>query len=159
LEGGFGVFVVVEARECSVGEAGGVADLGVGEAQALAFKNKLDVIDELHAVRLREPLGAFADEVDVRTFLEDEACGVDGIAEALDAGDAAGFHAAAIHEEGVELDATVGGEEAATAGVEGGVVFKDGDGGFYGVDGRAPAGEDFVTDFESVAHAGFMGGR
>ena len=94
----------------------------------------------------------------MRALFEDEAGGVDGIAEALDAGDAAGFHATSVHEEGVELDAAVGGEEAATAGIEGGVVFEDGDGGFDGVDGCATAGEDFVTDFKGVADAGFMRG-
>jgi hypothetical protein len=92
------------------------------------------------------------------TFFEDEAGGLDGVAEALDAGDAAGFHAAAVHEEGVELDAAVGGEEAAAAGVEGGVVFKDGDGGFNGVDGGAAEGEDAVAGFEGVADAGLVGG-
>ena len=100
-----------------------------------------------------ELLCAFCDEVDVRGLLEDEAGGLDGVAEALDTGDAAGFHAVAVHEEGVELDAAVGGEEAAATGVEGGVVFKDGDGGFNGVEGGTAAGEDAVAGFEGVADA------
>ncbi len=104
-----------------------------------------------------EVLRAFADEVDMLAFFEDEAGGLDGVAEALDAGDAAGFHAAAVHEEGVELDAAVGGEEAAAAGIEGGIVFKDGDGGFDGVDGGAAEGEDGVAGFESAADAGLVG--
>ncbi len=83
---------------------------------------------------------------------------MDGIAEALDTGDAAGFHAPAVHEERVELDAAVGGEEAAAAGIEGGIVFEDGDCGFDSVDGCAAAREDFVTDFEGVTHTGFMSG-
>lgn len=76
----------------------------------------------------------------------------------FDAGDAAGFHTAAVHEEGVELDAAVGGEEGAAAGVEGGVVFKDGDGGLDGIEGGAVAGEDGVADLEGMADAGFVGG-
>src|ERR1700679_3966890 len=105
---------------------------------------------------LREPLGTFADEVDVRTFFKDQARGVDGVAQVLDARNAAGSHAAAVHEERVELDPTVGGEKAATTGVEGGIVLKDGDGGFNGVNGRAAACEDFMTDFEGPANAGFV---
>jgi hypothetical protein len=108
-------------------------------------------------MRLRESLGAFADEVDVGAFFKDQARGMDGIAEALDASDAPGFHAASVHEEGVELYATVGGEEAAATSVEGRVIFEDSDSGFNGIEGCAAAGEDFVTDLEGVAHAGFVG--
>jgi hypothetical protein len=82
-----------------------------------------------------EVLCAGADEVDVRTFFEDQAGGLYGIAKALDAGHSAGLHAAAVHEESVELDAAIGGEKAATTGVEGGVVFEDGNGSFNGVEG------------------------
>ena len=105
-----------------------------------------------------ELLGAGTDEVDVGAFFEDEAGGLDGVAEALDAGYAAGLHAAAVHEQGVELDAAVGGEEAAAAGVEGGIVFKDGDGGFDGVDGGAAEGEDGVSGFKGGADSGLVGG-
>ena len=136
-----------------------MAGLCLDEALAFAVEDEFAIVDEGHAVGMRELLGTFAYEVNVRTFLEDEACGVNGIAQVLDAGDAAGFHAASVHEECVELDAAVGGEEAAAAGVEGGIVFKDGDGGFNGIDGCAAAGEDFMTDFEGAAHAGFVGGR
>jgi hypothetical protein len=156
-EGRVGVFVVVETGEGLVGEAGGVAYLGIGETQALAFEDKLNVIDELHAMRLCESLSTFADKIDVGTFLEHESRGVDWIAEAFDAGYAAGFHAAAVHEKGVELDATVGGEEATATGVEGGIVFENCDCSFNGIDGCAAAGEDFMTDLEGVAHSGFMG--
>jgi hypothetical protein len=105
-----------------------------------------------------EALGAFRDKVDMGRLLQDEASGLDGVAEVFDAGDAAGLHAAAVHEQGVELDAAVGGEEAASAGVEGGVVFEDGDGGFNGVEGRTADGEDGIARFEGAANTGFMGG-
>ena len=82
-----------------------------------------------------EFFGSLADEVDVRALVEHQARGLDGIAQALDAGDSAGAKGGAVHEEGVELDAAVAGEEAAAPGVEGGVVFEYGDGGFDGVDG------------------------
>lgn len=156
---GFGILVVLEAGEGGIGQAGGMAGLCMGEALAFAFEDQFGIVDELHAMRLGELLGTVADEVDVGAFFEDEARGVDGIAQALDAGDTAGFHAASVHEEGVKLYATVGGEEAASTGVEGRIVFEDGDGGFDGINGCAATGEDFVTDFEGVTHAGFVGGR
>jgi len=158
IESSLGVFVVAVAGEGGVGEAGGVTSLGLGQALAFAIEDKLGVIDQLHAVSLGEALRAFAYEVDVRALFEDEACSMDGIAEALDAGDAAGFHAATVHEESIKLDATVGGEKAAAARVEGGIVLEDGYGCLDGVDGGAAAGEDFVTDFEGAAHASFMSG-
>ena len=100
-----------------------------------------------------ELLSAWADEVDVGALLEDEAGGLNGVAEMLDAGYAASLHAATIHEKGIELDAAVGGEEAAAAGIEGGVVFKDGNGGFDGVEGRTAEGQDFIAGLESFANA------
>lgn len=143
-------------RERGVGETGGVASLGVGETETLAIEDQFRVIDEGHAVGVGEVLGALADEVDVGAFLEDETRGVDGIAEALDAGDASGFHATAVHEERIELDASVGREEAAIASVEGGIVFKDGNSGFDGIEGGAAPGKDFVTELERVADSCFM---
>ncbi len=158
IEGGFGIFVVAEAGESSVDEAGSVAGLCPSEALAFAIENELVVVDEGHAVSVCEALRALPHKVDMGRFLQDEARGVDGIAQAFDTGDAADFHAAAVHEERVELDAAVGGEEATSTGVEGGIVFEDGDGGFDSIDGSASAGEDFVADFEGVAHAGFVVG-
>ena len=105
-----------------------------------------------------ETLGAFAYKVDMGALFKHQPGGLDGVAQALDAGHAAGFHAAAVHEQGVELDAAIGGEKTAPAGVEGGVVFKDGDGGLHGVNGGATAAEDGVAGFEGGADAGFMGG-
>jgi hypothetical protein len=52
------------------------------------------------------------------------------------------------------LYAAVGGKKAAAAGIEGGVVFKDGDGGFNRIEGGCAAGEDCVTGFEGFADTG-----
>ena len=155
----FGVFVVMKADAGKGGviESGGLAGLGVGEALALAIEDEVGVFNEGHAVCVSELLSAGADEVDVLTFFKNQAGGLDGIAEVLDTGDAAGAHAAAVHEEGVELDAAVGGEEAAAAGVEGGVVFKDGDGGFNGVKGGTGPGEDGVSGLKSGKDASLVG--
>jgi hypothetical protein len=155
---GCGVFVVAVAGEGGIGEASGVARLSLGEALTFAIEDELAVVDEGHAVGVCESFCAFSYKVNMGALFEDKARGVDGIADAFDAGDATGFHAATVHEERVELDAAIGGEEAAATGVEGGIVFEDGDCGFDCIDCGTAAGEDFVTDLEGVAHACFVGG-
>ncbi len=131
----------VDAGEGGVGVAGGFGLLEGHEAVALAGNDELGVIYEAHTVLGGEALGTGADEVDVGGFFEDEAGGLDGVAEPLDAGYAAGAEVGSVHEKGVELDAAVAGEEGASSSVEGVVVFHDGDGGLDGVDGGAAAGE------------------
>src|SRR5579859_8239305 len=122
----------------------------------LAVEDQFTVVDELDAVLGGEGFCAGADEVDVRAFVEDEAGGLDGVAEVFDAGYAAGAQGGSVHEEGVELNATLAGEEAAPAGVEGGVVFEDGDGGFYGVGGAAAFFEDGVAGSEGLGDAALV---
>jgi hypothetical protein len=139
-----------------VGQAGGLAGLGMGEALAFAVEDEFGVVDEGHAVSLSELLCAVADEVDVGTLLKDQARGLNRVAEALDAGNTTGLHAAAVHEQGVHLNAAIGGEEAAPAGIEGGVVFKDGNGSFNGIEGGTATGKKGVAGFKGVADAGFM---
>jgi len=151
VQGGFG------SGEGVVAEAGGFTKLGMGEALTLAVEDQLGVVDEGHAVGAGEVLRAGTDEVDMRALFEDQAGGLNGVAQALDTGHAAGLHAAAVHKESIELDAAVGGEKAAAAGVEGGVVFEDGDGGFDGVEGGCAAREKGVAGFERVADTGLVG--
>lgn len=146
-----------DAGEGGVIESGGLAGFGVGEAFAFAIEYEFRVVNERHAVGVGELFSAGADEVDMLAFLKDESGGLDGVTEMLDTGDAAGAHAAAVHEEGVKLNAPVGGEEAATAGVEGGVVFKDGDGGFNGVKGGGAAGEEVVSGLKGSTDASLVG--
>lgn len=158
VEGGLWGFVVAEdlAGEGVVGETGRLASLGQSETLALAVEDQFGVVNEGYAVGCGELLGTRADEVDVRAPLEDEAGGLNRVAETLDTGHAARLHAAAVHEKGVELDTAVGGEKAAAAGVEGGVVFKDGDCGLDGIEGRAAAGEDGIAGLEGVADSGLV---
>ena len=153
LHGGFGAFVVLEAGEGVVGEALLVARLGEGEALDFAREDELAVRDEGHAVGDGKAFRAFTNKVDVWRFLQDEAGGFDGVAQTLDAGDAAGLHAAAVHEQRVKLGATIGGEKAAETCVKGGVIFKDGDGGLDSIDRRAAYGQDGVASFQSDADA------
>jgi hypothetical protein len=143
--------------EGAVGGAGLFAGLGFGEAAAFAVDDELGIIDEGHALRLGEGFCSRADEVDVGTFVEDEACGLDGVADALDAGDGAGAEGGPIHDEGVELNAAVAGEEGTAAGVEGGIIFKRGDGGLDGVECGAAAFEDAPAFLEGVEDALFVG--
>jgi hypothetical protein len=53
-------------------------------ALPLAVEDEFRVVDEGDAMGLGELLGARSDEVDVGAVFEDEAGGLDGIAEALD---------------------------------------------------------------------------
>src|SRR5271170_2365149 len=99
---------------------------------------------------------ALADEVDVRTLIENEARGLNGIAQALDAGHASGAHGASVHEQGVELHAAIAGEEAAASGIEGVVVFEDGNGGLDCVYSRCTFVELCVSGTESVGDAALM---
>ncbi len=143
--------------EGGVGVAEGFRALEGHEAFALAGDDEFGVVDEAHAVLGSEALGSRTDEVHMRGLLEDEASGLDGVAEALDAGDAAGAEIAAGHEEGVKLDAAVAGEEGAAASVEGIVVLHDGDGGCDGVDGGAAAGESGPASGEGCGDAALVG--
>ena len=154
----FRTLIVLEnlAGEGFVGEACGLAGLGEGQALAFTVEHQLLIVDEGHAVGCGELLGSGADEVDMGTLFKDETSGPDGISEPLDAGYTARFHAAAVHEEGVELDPSIGGEEAAATCIEGGIVFKDGNGGFNGVESGTAARENAVSSFKRAAHAGFV---
>ncbi len=139
-----------------IGESGGLAGLRFGKAESFASEDDVRVGDEGHAVSVGEFFSALADEVDVLALFKDEPCGSDGVAKMLDTGDATGFHAAAVHEECVELDAGIRGKEGAATGVECGVVFKDDDGGFNGIESGTAVGEDFGAGLEGSTYAAFV---
>ena len=88
------------------------------------------------------------------TVLEDSAGETDRIADALQGGDRAGAKSRAVHDDGVAFDAAVEIEMRAEAGVENGLVFKDNDGGFDGVERGAAASKNGPAGFESAAAAG-----
>src|SRR5258708_4404182 len=89
----------------------------------------------------------------MRALVEDEARGLDWIAEALDASDPASAERGAIHEQGVELDVAVAGEKAASAGVEGLIVFENSDSGFDGFDRTGAVFQQGVADGEGIGDA------
>jgi hypothetical protein len=93
----------------------------------------------------------------MRTFLKNQASGLNGVAEVLDTGHAASFHAAAVHEESIELDAAIGGQKTATTGVKNGIIFEHGDGGFDSIESRAATRKNAIAGFKRIVHADFMG--
>src|SRR5580698_6830756 len=99
----------------------------------------------------REGFRACANEIHVGALVQDEAGGLDGIAEVFDTGYAACAESGAVHEQGIELDGAFGGEETTAAGVEGGIVLEDGDCGLYGIGGGASPVEDGVAGFEGLS--------
>jgi hypothetical protein len=130
----------------------------MGQAFAFAVENQFGIVDEGHAVGLGELLCAVADEVDVGALLEYQTRCLNGVAEMLNTGYAAGLHTTAVHEKGIQLYTAIGGKEAAAAGIEGGVVFKDGNSGFNGIEGGSSARKKGVASFKGVADAGFVSG-
>ena len=98
-------------------------------------------------------LGTFGDEINVRAVAKDLAGGADGIAQTLDAADAATAEGLAIHDEGVELHFAVAIEKTAAAGVESFVVFHHDDGLFNRVEGGAAQFQHTPTGRRGVADA------
>ena len=151
--------IVRQTGERRIGKTCGLTNLRLGKALTFALENQFGIVNQRHAVGLRKLFGARTDKIHVRTLLKHETRRVNGISQALDASHAARFHSSAIHQERVELDASVGSKKTASAGVEGGIVFEDGDGSLYCVDSRATARKDLVADFKRMANAGFMSRR
>src|SRR5215468_4313320 len=93
------------------------------QALDLAFDHQLFIAAELQAKLFRKALRAFGDKVDMRAFIEHQPRGLNGIADALYAANAAGAQGGAVHHQGIELHAAIAGEKAAAAGIKGFVVF------------------------------------
>jgi hypothetical protein len=84
-------------------------------------------------------LSSGTDEVDVRAFLKNQACSLNGVSQALNAGYSPGFHSPSVHEQSVELNAAIRSQETSLPCVERGVVFQNSDCGFDCIDGGAAA--------------------
>jgi len=147
--------VFVESH--SADGAGFVAEMMFGSVRiaeaaapgdAFAFVDQVFRRAERDAVFLGEFFRAGGDEHHVLAVFEHAARQADGIVDVLDGGDCPSFQRAAVHNDGVELDVTVGIEMGAEAGVECGIVFQNYDGGCDGVNRGAAAGEDFPSGFE-----------
>jgi hypothetical protein len=156
VDGGFGAFVVTVnvSGKRFVGESGCLPGLRMGKPGALAIENELAVVNELHAVGRGECFGSGADEVDMRALLKNKTGGQNGILDSLDARHTTGFHAAAVHEKRIELDAAGGCKKAASTRIKSGVILKNHHGCFDRIESGASMGEDCVPSIESAADTG-----
>jgi hypothetical protein len=82
---------------------------------------------------LGEALGSLRKEHHVRAGFPNFAGEADGIFEALETRGGSGAESGAVHDDGVAFDLAIEIEMGAEAGVEGGIVLEDDDGGFDGV--------------------------
>ena len=132
--------------------------VGIAEAaapgDAFAFVDQIFGRTECDAVFFGEFFRAVGDEHHVFAVFEHAAREADGIVDVLYGGDCSRFERAAVHEDGVELDVAFGIQVRTEACVERGIVFQDYDGGFYGVNRSAAAGENFPSGFEGALDAG-----
>lgn len=156
--GGFRTLVVFEATEGVIGETSGLALLCLFQALAFAIEDELRILDEGHAMSVGKLFRSGSDEVDMGAFFENKASRLNGVTQTLDARNAASLHAAAVHEESVELNATIGGEETSPPCIERGVVFHHGHCSFDGIDGGSATRKHSEASFKSFAHAGFVCG-
>jgi hypothetical protein len=147
------------SRKGFVSEPGGLPQLCLYEPFALSIEDKFLVVDQSDSMRGREGLGSASDEVNMGTLLKNQARGLNGIAKALNACDASGFHPSSVHEESVELHSPIGSEKAACSRVESGILFQSSDRGFNGVKSGTFAGEDRIPGFERFPNAKFVRGR
>jgi len=151
-DGGLWTLVVFEPGECIVGKAGCLPLLRLHKSFALAIKDQLSVVDEGHTVRASELFGFGTDEIHMRAFFEDKACGLPRIAKAFNASACSRPQASTVHEESVELDASFGGKETSPPCIEGGIVFQHGHGGFNGVEGGSSTCKHGESGLKSIAH-------
>ena len=122
---------------------------------ALGGRDEIFGIAERNALRVGETFGPVGDEHHVGTFFKDDASGLDGVFYAVKAGDGARAQRGGVHDDGVTFDLAVEIEVRAIAGVEDGVVLKDGGGGFDGVESVASVGENVPSGVKSAETAGF----
>jgi len=141
--------------------AGGVGIFAATKPSfALSGRDEVWRIAKGDAVLRSKALGAFGDQHHVRAFFENGAGQADGILDAVQTSDGTGAKSGRVHHDRIAFDLTVEIEMRAIAGVEDGIVFKNDDGGFNGVEGVAASGEDVPADLQGAAApslAGFDG--
>ena len=155
---GFRTLVVAKnlSGEGFVGQARSLPQLRLDKPFAFTIENQLMVVDQSHAMSCREGFGAGSDEVNMRTSLENEARGLDGIEQAFHTCDPSGLHSSSIHEESIELHLPIGRKKASSPGVEGRIIFQNHDCCLDRVKRGASAGEDRVPGVKRFANAGLV---
>src|SRR5262245_16835779 len=107
-----------------------LAHLGFLQMAHLAVDYEFAVITQGDSMLLGKPLSAFGYQVNVRALIQHFARRTNGIANALHTTHSTRPQRSAIHDQSIELDPAVRSEEAASAGVEGFMVFHDHNGFF-----------------------------
>jgi hypothetical protein len=114
------------------------------------------VVDKGHAMSRGEGFGAGSNKIDMRTLLENEARGLNGVEQAFYTCDASGLHPSSVHEESVQLHLPIGGKEASPPGVEGRIVFQSHDCCLDSIKRIASAGENRVAGFKRTTNASLV---
>jgi len=121
---------------------------------ALPVGHQRGRIARRHTDRLREGVGALADQQHVLAVVQHAAGERDRVDDAADAGDGAAVEAIAFHERGVHLDGAGRRQHGAVAGVEAGVIFEHTHGGLDGVERAAVLGQHAPAGQHRRPHAG-----
>lgn len=108
----------------------------------LGGRDELLWIAKRDAVLRSKALGAFGDQHHVRAFFKNGAGQADRILDAVQTSDGTGAKSGRVHDDRIAFDLTVEIEMRAIAGVKDRIVLKNDDGGFDGVEGVAPSGEN-----------------
>ena len=98
-------------------------------------------------------LGAFRDEINVRTVAQNFPGGANRVAQTFDATHSTAAEGRAVHDESVELHLAVAVQETAAAGVESFIVFENDHGFFDRVESGSAAFERAPSCRRSIAHA------
>ena len=124
---------------------------------ALGGRDELLWIAKRDAVLRRKALGAFGDQHHVRALFENGARQADGIPDAVQAGDGSRAKSGRVHDDRITFDLAIEIEMRAITGVEDGIVFKNHDGGFDGVECVAASGENAPPGFKGAPAPNFAG--
>lgn len=124
---------------------------------ALGVADEIFWIAKRNAVLFGKSFRAACDQHHVRTVLEDGARETDGIADVLQRGNGAGAERASVHDDSVAFDAAIQIKMRAKTGVEDGIVFKNEDGGFDGVERGTAVRKNGPARGESAAATGIAG--
>ena len=117
---------------------------------------KIFWINQLHPHFLRERLGAFAVEHDVRRFFHDQSRETDRVADMLHARDRAGLKRLAVHDRRIEFVRSFVRKDGAFAGVEKRVVLEHLDRGLDRIETRAASLEHVVARLQRLLESGAM---
>jgi hypothetical protein len=104
----------------------------------------------------REGFGAGSNKIDMRTLLENEARGLNGIEQAFHTCNPSGLHPSSIHKESIELHLPIGRKKASSPGVEGWIVFQCHNCCLDRIKRGASTGEDRVAGFKRTTNASLV---